>query len=81
MSKPTWLNLDVCSATSVFFVFVATELGNGVMRAIGLVETKGLIGLVAATDAMMKAANVIANSAEGVLEAFLANDTSSPHAP
>jgi len=26
--------------------------------AIGLVETKGLIGLVAATDAMVKAANV-----------------------
>jgi ethanolamine utilization protein EutM len=28
------------------------------MLAIGLVETKGLIGLVAATDAMVKAANV-----------------------
>ena len=28
------------------------------MLAIGLVETKGLIGLVAATDAMLKAANV-----------------------
>ncbi len=28
------------------------------MNAIGLVETKGLIGLVAATDAMVKAANV-----------------------
>ena len=28
------------------------------MKAIGLVETKGLIGLVAATDAMVKAANV-----------------------
>ena len=28
------------------------------MHAIGLVETKGLIGLVAATDAMAKAANV-----------------------
>ena len=31
---------------------------TGVMLAIGLVETKGLIGLVAATDAMVKAANV-----------------------
>jgi ethanolamine utilization protein EutM len=29
------------------------------MKAIGLVETKGLIGLVAATDAMVKAANVL----------------------
>ena len=28
------------------------------MLAIGLVETKGLIGLVVATDAMAKAANV-----------------------
>lgn len=28
------------------------------MQAIGLVETKGLVGLVAATDAMTKAANV-----------------------
>jgi ethanolamine utilization protein EutM len=28
------------------------------MQAIGLVETKGLIGLMAATDAMVKAANV-----------------------
>ena len=28
------------------------------MNAVGLVETKGLIGLVAATDAMLKAANV-----------------------
>ena len=28
------------------------------MKAVGLVETKGLIGLVAATDAMLKAANV-----------------------
>ena len=28
------------------------------MKAIGLVETNGLIGLVAATDAMVKAANV-----------------------
>ena len=28
------------------------------MKAVGFVETKGLIGLVAATDAMVKAANV-----------------------
>ena len=30
---------------------------NGVMKAVGLLETKGLIGLVAATGAMVKAAN------------------------
>lgn len=92
------------------------------MRAIGLIETRGLTGLVAAADAMMKAANVeivkrigiggglvtaivsgdvgsvraaveagarvagqvgelvsshvIANPAEGVVETFLADDTS-----
>ena len=34
------------------------KLLSGAMKAIGLVETKGLIGLVAATDAMVKAANV-----------------------
>ena len=28
------------------------------MKAVGMIETKGLIGLVAATDAMVKAANV-----------------------
>jgi ethanolamine utilization protein EutM len=28
------------------------------MQAIGMLETKGLVGLVAATDAMVKAANV-----------------------
>ena len=28
------------------------------MKAIGLIETKGLVGLVAAADAMLKAANV-----------------------
>jgi ethanolamine utilization protein EutM len=94
------------------------------MLAIGLVETRGLIALVAATDAMVKAANVhvvkrigiggglvttivdgdvgsvraavdagarvagqvgelvgshvIANPAEGVIEAFVAQRTRSP---
>jgi ethanolamine utilization protein EutM len=112
-------------STYCWFRPLGTE-GNGVMHAIGLVETKGLIGLVAATDAMVKAANVqvvkrigiggglvtvivsgdvgsvraaveaaarvagevgelvsthvIANPAEGVLEAFLAEDTPSPRA-
>lgn len=32
--------------------------GESNMSAIGLIETKGLIGLVAATDTMLKAANV-----------------------
>jgi ethanolamine utilization protein EutM len=33
-------------------------MANGNGAAIGLVETKGLVGLVEATDAMAKAANV-----------------------
>ena len=32
--------------------------GNGTSEALGLVETKGLIATIAATDAMCKAANV-----------------------
>jgi len=36
------------------------------MLAIGLVETKGLTGLVAATDAMVKAANVEAVKRIGI---------------
>jgi ethanolamine utilization protein EutM len=35
---------------------IAQEIG--VMQAIGLLETKGLVALVAAADAMVKAANV-----------------------
>ena len=31
---------------------------TGVQKAVGLLETKGLVGLVAATDAMAKAAHV-----------------------
>ena len=33
-------------------------LQDNIMQAIGLIETKGLVGLVEATDAMAKAANV-----------------------
>jgi ethanolamine utilization protein EutM len=36
----------------------STPMANGNNAAIGLVETKGLVGLVEATDAMAKAANV-----------------------
>jgi hypothetical protein len=34
------------------------RLRSWAMQAMGLVETKGLVGLLAATDAMLKAANV-----------------------
>lgn len=65
-SKPAWWNTCGCSATSAFFVLVGlgrpekecVKRETGVMLAIGMLETKGLIGLVAATDAMLKAANV-----------------------
>jgi ethanolamine utilization protein EutM len=37
----------------------ATSLGNGTSgEALGLIETKGLVGVIEATDAMLKAANV-----------------------
>ncbi len=36
-----------------------TALGNGTAgEALGLIETKGLVGMIEATDAMLKAANV-----------------------
>jgi microcompartment protein CcmL/EutN len=36
-----------------------TGLGNGTSgEALGLIETKGLVGMIEATDAMLKAANV-----------------------
>jgi len=75
---------------------VLQKNSSGAMKAIGLVETNGLFGLAAATDATVKAANVqvvnrtengggvvmaivsggagshiLANPAEGVVEAFL----------
>lgn len=34
------------------------EIGNKVLGALGLVETKGLVGAIEAADAMIKAANV-----------------------
>jgi ethanolamine utilization protein EutM len=37
---------------------MASMNGNGVNEALGMIETKGLIATIAATDAMCKAANV-----------------------
>ena len=54
------------------------------MKAIGLVETKGLIGLVAATDAMVKAANVqVVNRVDiggGLVTAIVTGDVGSVRA-
>jgi ethanolamine utilization protein EutM len=54
------------------------------MKAIGLVETKGLIGLVTATDAMVKAANVqVVNRVEiggGLVTAIVTGDVGSVRA-
>mgnify|MGYP001811792558 CR=1 FL=1 len=47
---------DSCRATR--FPVLTHKRSSDAMKAIGLVETRGLIGLVAATDAMVKAANV-----------------------
>jgi ethanolamine utilization protein EutM len=37
---------------------MASMNGNGANEALGMIETKGLIATIAATDAMCKAANV-----------------------
>ena len=54
------------------------------MKAIGLVETKGLIGLMAATDAMVKAANVQVvkriDIGGGLVTAIVSGDVGSVHA-
>ncbi len=43
--------------------------GNG--EALGLVETKGLVGVIEATDAMLKAANVTLVGRVGIGAAFV----------
>ncbi len=54
------------------------------MKAIGLIETKGLIGLVTATDAMVKAANVqVVNRIDiggGLVTAIVTGDVGSVRA-
>ena len=54
------------------------------MKAIGLVETKGLIRLMAATDAMVKAANVQVvkriDIGGGLVTAIVSGDVGSVHA-
>lgn len=37
---------------------MATPGANGIATALGLIETKGLVGAIEAADAMVKAANV-----------------------
>jgi ethanolamine utilization protein EutM len=54
------------------------------MKAVGLVETKGLVGLVAATDAMLKAANVQVvqriDAGGGLVTAIVSGDVGSVRA-
>lgn len=45
--------------------------GNGNGDALGLIETKGLVGVVDATDAMLKAANVSLVGRVGVGGSFI----------
>jgi ethanolamine utilization protein EutM len=50
----------------------ATVGSNGVNgEALGLIETKGLVGVIEATDAMLKAANVTLGGRIGVGGAFI----------
>ena len=46
-------------------------LSNGIGDALGLVETKGLVGVIEATDAMLKAANVELVGRIGIGAAFI----------
>src|SRR6266581_158409 len=49
-----------------------TSLGNGMHgEALGLIETKGLVGMIEATDAMLKAANVTLAGRIGIGAAYI----------
>src|SRR2546421_12728719 len=51
---------------------------NGTLEALGMVETKGLVALIEASDAMMKAANVTLvgwqKIGSGLVTAFVSGD-------
>src|SRR5215467_3605196 len=51
---------------------------NGTLEALGMVETKGLVALIEASDAMMKAANVTLMGwqkiGSGLVTAFVVGD-------
>ncbi|MDB5353207.1 MAG: eutM 2 [Planctomycetota bacterium] len=50
----------------------ASTTGNGFGNdALGLIETKGLVGVIEATDAMLKAANVTLAGRVGIGGAFI----------
>jgi ethanolamine utilization protein EutM len=55
----------VCRNTEVCYVRVFAELED-LMEALGLIETKGLIGAIEAADAMVKTANVVLTGKEFV---------------
>ena len=56
---------------------LATQRGNGsgahgfASEALGLIETKGLVGMIEATDAMLKAANVAIVGRVGIGAAYI----------
>ena len=45
--------------------------GNSGSEALGLIETKGLVGMIEATDAMLKAANVTLGGRVGIGAAYI----------
>ena len=49
----------------------ATGLNGSLGEALGLIETKGLVGVIEATDAMLKAANVTLAGRVGIGGSFV----------
>src|SRR6187397_1115601 len=50
--------------TNCVTVSLSPEISGGRMEALGLVETKGLVGAIEAADAMVKTANVVLTGKE-----------------
>src|SRR4051794_29293791 len=54
----------VCDSKHLCDTLSAYSLTGGVMEALGLIETKGLVGAIEAADAMVKTANVVLTGKE-----------------
>src|ERR1700722_13155664 len=64
---------------------MASSNGTNGSEALGLIETKGLVGMIEATDAMLKAANVTLAGRIGIGAAYITTmvrgDVGSARAP
>ena len=63
---------------NAFFPWGVREMANNHMEALGMIETKGLVALVEASDAMLKSANVTLvgwqKIGSGLVTAFVVGD-------